>query len=935
MNNLKYISILIFLNFFLPVHAQDIVLSTCDVQSEWIGGTIDNTVFKEGEGSVRWEHSLKDKLSLNINYNIDLSSCKYITFWIYSKEINDNGYVLLLTSDESDWSNYYYTNLLNDYKGWKQIILRTDQFYISRTPQGWNTITDIYFTCSGWGNTPTSQIVYIDDLRATNEIPAGPLMSLPDFFNLLDYSIPDLKPVKVAVENSDYLKATSELADYYRNRTWVPWKYNPHDYSSDRSPYTEVIAEDALSGKVTIIDIPYTFPDKNIDWFYNVTNENKDYSENVEWQYQLNRQDMLYQLAMAYWTTQDEEYAVACVKYLRDWIKDCPRPSLSGNLPVSAWRTLETGIRLSQVWPEIFNRLLHSPNFTDEDILYFLISLTEQAEYLNTYQTSGNWIFHELGGLYTTACLFPEINESSAWRKKAITLLEDELEKQFLPDGSHIDFSSSYHKISLDYIFEIYELALLFNRTNELSGEFLNNLEKSVEFQLKTVTPKGTPPLFQDCEEFYIANFFSDKLKYYPDKPDFEWAATGKGFPPDYTSVLNDYSGYCIMRNDWTSTSNYLAFDAGMFGYGHVHFDKLNLILYAYGQELLYDDGGGEYENSIWRNYSESSFAHNTINIDSKSQYFDLDNRMLKVPSSPVPLDWISNERFDYAAAEYSGAYGSANDSIAIHSREIIFIKPDLFVVLDKVFPRDNEPHTYVARWQLNTKQIDNDESYNMISSDIPESPNLSIIAVPVNDVEVNSFSGEESDEIQNIYGWKVIKGSDRVETTTVTHVIEGTGNKTFLTILKPLNTNEKYEVSEVEIVSDTVARISLSDHSYYRIIFKKDAQKGMRIEFFDPEGNLDRIVDSDKPELTGLPDTTDSGMIDVYPQPSKGIIKILSKKEFNSIKVFDSKGVLAFQNNSKNFSTELDMSNLNPGFYFLQVTGENINHTKKILLIR
>jgi Heparinase II/III-like protein len=45
--------------------------------------------------------------------------------------------------------------------------------------------------------------------------------------------------------------------------------------------------------------------------------------------------------------------------------------------------------------------------------------------------------------------------------------------------------------------------------------------------------------------------------------------------------------------------------------------DKLNVIISSYGRFLLYDSGGGNYEDSIYRAFSIETGAHNTIMVDS------------------------------------------------------------------------------------------------------------------------------------------------------------------------------------------------------------------------------------------------------------------------------------------------------------------------------
>ena len=43
------------------------------------------------------------------------------------------------------------------------------------------------------------------------------------------------------------------------------------------------------------------------------------------------------------------------------------------------------------------------------------------------------------------------------------------------------------------------------------------------------------------------------------------------------------------MRSGWETNANYLMCDAGPVGYRHAHQDKLNLVVWAYGRQILFD----------------------------------------------------------------------------------------------------------------------------------------------------------------------------------------------------------------------------------------------------------------------------------------------------------------------------------------------------------
>ena len=96
--------------------------------------------------------------------------------------------------------------------------------------------------------------------------------------------------------------------------------------------------------------------------------------------------------------------------------------------------------------------------------------------------------------------------------------------------------------------------------------------------------------------------------------PEYAFVNTkrAEGAPPagETASAFLPYAGFAVMRSDWSADAAYLCFDVGPLGMGHMHQDKLNIILFKGDEELLYDDGGGQYEISPARKLATAtSFA--------------------------------------------------------------------------------------------------------------------------------------------------------------------------------------------------------------------------------------------------------------------------------------------------------------------------------------
>jgi hypothetical protein len=86
------------------------------------------------------------------------------------------------------------------------------------------------------------------------------------------------------------------------------------------------------------------------------------------------------------------------------------------------------------------------------------------------------------------------------------------------------------------------------------------------------------------------------------------------------TSLVFDKLGYAILRGTEGDSETFLLMDYGPHGGVHGHPDKLNLILFADGDELAGEPQGYRYEDDRHRNWTRPSIAHWTLSIDEHSQ---------------------------------------------------------------------------------------------------------------------------------------------------------------------------------------------------------------------------------------------------------------------------------------------------------------------------
>lgn len=463
-------------------------------------------------------------------------------------------------------------------------------------------------------------------------------------------------------------------------------------------------ADRVACGEVTEIGIPWSFQSNRVDWLFNPTQAKGPF--NPEWTWQLNRMQFWSTLARAYTATRDEKYARAFARQLEDWLAQTGGvPAENGYNGVgSPWRTIEEGLRLMNSWPEAWRAFSTSPSFPSPLRERFRESMRAQARHILAHRSRGNnWLLMELNGVHSCAVLFPDLPESAAWRRESARLFAEAASEQLLPDGLHCELSSDYHLVFYVCAAQLYRRALKSGTLDELPAAFKELMVRGAEGPLAMTTPSFVQPRFNDCYTVAAEAVLKTASEFFPDRADFRWGVTHgrEGAPPagETASRFLPWSGFAVMRSGWEPDATYLAFDVGPLGIGHWHQDKLSFTLWKGGEELVFDDGGGQYECSAYRDYALSGYDHNTLLVDGLAQ----NRRGPRRLERPVDAGWESTPERDFARGVYDQGFGPREVRLAVHERRIEFLKPDRFVVTDVATSVDGKAHDYEVLFQLDT----------------------------------------------------------------------------------------------------------------------------------------------------------------------------------------------------------------------------------------
>jgi hypothetical protein len=386
---------------------------------------------------------------------------------------------------------------------------------------------------------------------------------------------------------------------------------------------------------------------------FRVDHRSEDQTGNVKQIWEISRLQHLTLLATAWFLTHDQLYARRVAEHLRSWWRE--NPFLSG---VHWTSGIEIGIRLiSLAW---IRRLLNEwPGVAD---LFERNELAVQQihwhqQYLAAFRSRGssanNHVIAEAAGQLVASCAFPWFPESERWRRKSAHLLERELVRNTFPSGIGRELASGYQCF-------IAELGLLAAVEAEASDHPLTpatwqRLGAIVDSAAALLDDRLRPPRQGDCDEgrallldaptpnrwpslLALGEELFDRLDWWPPAPvDASGAIIGAlagatrdiaGRPTQRPWHFADAGTTVLSTNRGQGPEIWCRCDGGPHGYlsiaAHAHADALSVEVRYGGVDVLADPGTYCYHGeAAWRSYFRSTIAHNTVELDGRSQSTD------------------------------------------------------------------------------------------------------------------------------------------------------------------------------------------------------------------------------------------------------------------------------------------------------------------------
>ena len=369
------------------------------------------------------------------------------------------------------------------------------------------------------------------------------------------------------------------------------------------------------------------------------------------WRYNLHYFEYLLQ------NNSDERHLTSQTQLIDNWIDNNPFGRGTG------WESYPTSLRIINwiKWHWKTNLLSERAK----------ISLWNQIRYLESrpeYHLLGNHLFINAKALLY-GCAFFKLQEETRIYKTAFSIINKEINEQFLEDGAHFELSPMYHSLAME------DLLDLIGISDQLPSNFtkvviIDKFQKGMQWLQTMIYENEELTHFNDCANG-IAPKFSKLVNY----------ASELGIIVPNLDVpkfsYHKSSGFVVYRDN----GFHLIADLGKVGPdylpGHAHADTLSFELAIKGQRVIVNSGTSVYGSTKERLRQRGTSAHSTVQIDNQDSSEVWSG--FRVANRAVPFDINVNYSKD-GLMSFSASHDGYKRILTspIHKREFIYSNTSL-----------------------------------------------------------------------------------------------------------------------------------------------------------------------------------------------------------------------------------------------------------------
>lgn len=458
-------------------------------------------------------------------------------------------------------------------------------------------------------------------------------------------------------------------------------------------------------------------------------------------------------MAKQYYATGNEDYARCCMLYLHDFIKSTfliergeegtfgrwstkQTNAPNGKLLFGGYSvTLDASARASGI-AKNFHYIMNSEYLTPEIFTTFLKYFRKMGEHMvddiwGGSENGGNWGTAQTNGHFAIMAYFPEIADMEEWSEAISKHLMASTSNTVNSDGSSHELSHSYTSYALGTQLSIKTMAEDMHLEFDYSDELKERILSLTKYMMRMALPGGYDPQYGDAGS-YTRSYVEERFEFVGDwqeDPELLWMAHDgdEGEEPQYTSYYYPYGKTLAMRTGWGKNDLFLHTTADAATGTHSHWDDGGIVVSAYGNYLLSDQGyNGYLVDNIPHRWLVSSRGHNTVEINDYNQNSstpnNMDSSLNKGSGAKGNFENVTfNDTYDFTKVDLTSVYKnltyhsdpviapSAGDGTTPpvekgmeYKRNILFIKPNFWIVSDYMNPVDQEKNNkYSQYWHM------------------------------------------------------------------------------------------------------------------------------------------------------------------------------------------------------------------------------------------
>ncbi len=332
---------------------------------------------------------------------------------------------------------------------------------------------------------------------------------------------------------------------------------------------------------------------------------------------------------------------------------------------------------------------------------------------------NNNHLISEALLVYVAGALFAADARAATLREFGRSILDQEADRQFFPDGGYLNLSHNYHRTVIQHL--LYAVVVARATGERPPNSWMAALDRSLVFLLAHLNPKdgrlpnfgandgSRPSVLSTCDfsdfrpTLQAVSVATRGERLFPPGPWDEEAAWLFGpacldLPlrtPSLTSASFVHSGFHVWRSP-ADSGTFVAFRCGTVQERFSQIDMLHVDAFCRGENVLVDGGSYLYNGAhAWHDHFLETASHNTITVDGRDQmlhyrkFKNLYQTQARLLSMDTDGDWtvLVGEHLGYR--RHSGA--------CIHRRAVAAHASGACVIRDTVLGTGE--HAIRAHW--------------------------------------------------------------------------------------------------------------------------------------------------------------------------------------------------------------------------------------------